>query len=501
MSNASGTDLFKEGALWVIHITIPPDAVAELRTNSRKYVAATVREGTNLFEKTGIHLKGSLGSFRNLDDKPALTLSFDKFVPGLRFHGLRRIYLNNSVEDPSYMNELLGGEIFRQAGIPAPRVAHARVNLNGRPLGLYVLKEGFTEDFLALYFRHPVGNLYDPGPGHDVDEALEKQLGNDPEDRRDLHALAAAAREPDLARRWQRLRNTLDVERFVTFMALELMIGHRDGYCLARNNFRVYHDVDSERLMFFPHGMDQLFGNARIPIELRMNGLVAKALMEIPQVRLNYRQHCALLLTNVLVAAKLTARVDATLTALRPALTVAEQAALDRETTALKERIAQRLQNVTRQLQDIPLEPLQFHDGVANLGNWRPIDAPEGGVLVRTNTIEGKHTLMIQAGPVTAASWRSKVLLPKGRYRFDGMLRTASVRPLGFGKNHGAALRAADFPAPRDHRLLGTQGWQKASASFEITNGEQEVDLMCELRASRGQAWFDLDSLRLVRTE
>ena len=45
--------------------------------------------------------------------------------------------------------------------------------------------------------------------------------------------------------------------------------GHRDGYCLARNNFRVYHDVDSGRFVFFPHGMDVLFGNPRAAIEPR----------------------------------------------------------------------------------------------------------------------------------------------------------------------------------------------------------------------------------------
>ena len=328
-SAAAGAALFTNGPLRVIQITIPPEAVAELRTNSRKYVAATIREGTNTFEPTGVHLKGSVGSFRKLDDKPGFTLSFDKFAPDLRFHGLRRIHLNNSVEDPSYMNELLGHEIFRQAGIPAPRVGHARVELNGRPLGLYVLKEGFTEDFLALHFRHPSGNLYDPGSGHDVDESLEKQLGDNPEDRSDLLALAAAACEPDLTGRWQRLRGTLDVDRFITFMALEMTIGHRDGYCLSRNNFRVYHDVDSGRLMFLPHGMDQLFGNARIPIEPRMNGLVARAVIEIPQGRQEYRQRCASLLTNVLIVSNLAARIDAALASLRPALTEAERSALD----------------------------------------------------------------------------------------------------------------------------------------------------------------------------
>src|SRR5262249_24800029 len=106
----------------------------------------------------GIHLKGSTGSFRSLDDKPAFTLNFDRFSRGTRFHGLRKIHLNNSVEDPSYLNEMIGSELFRAAGVPAPRVTHARVELNGTPLGLYVLKEGFTEDLAGRYFKRTDGN-------------------------------------------------------------------------------------------------------------------------------------------------------------------------------------------------------------------------------------------------------------------------------------------------------------------------------------------------------
>jgi hypothetical protein len=364
-----------------------------------------------------------------------------------------------------------------------------------------VLKEGFTEDFLGIYFRHPAGNLYEPGRGHDVDELLEKLLGDDVDNRSDLEALAAAALEPDPTRRWQRLRGILDVDRFLTFVALEITIGHRDGYCLARNNFRLYHDVDTGRMIFLPHGMDQLFGSARVPIEPRMNGLVARAIMETPRGRQEYRQRCASLLTNVLILSKLTARVDATLASLRPALSVTERTSLEREAAALKDRIAQRLQSVEQQLQEAPLELLRFENGVAALTNWRVFDAPAGGSLAHTNTPDKKQVLAIQAGPVTFASWRSKVLLPRGRYRFEGALRTEAVTPLGFGKNHGAALRVASFPASREQRLIGTQPWKGALVTFEVTNRTQEVELMCELRASQGQAWFDLDSLRVRRVE
>ncbi len=451
------------------------------------------------FPKVGIHLKGSTGSFRGLDGKPAFTISVDRFDASQRFHGLRKIHLNNSVEDSSYMNELLGGEMFRAAGVPASRVAHAIVEFNGRRLGLYVLKEGFTEDFLALYFRHTTGNLYDTGAGHDVDEDLKKDLSPNPEDRSDLEALAFAAQEPDLARRWQQLQRTLDVDRFVSFMAMEIMLGHRDGYCLAKNNFRVYHDVDSQRLMFFPHGMDVLFGNPRALIEPRMNGLVGRAVMETPEGRRAYRNRFLLLYTNAFSPEKLAAQIDRTLPHLSAAVTAAEATALSREAALLKDRIFSRARELEKLLQQAPLELLRFTDSQAQLSGWQPFDLPAGGSLAQTNAIDGKRSLMIAAGPVTSASWRAKVLLPPGRYRFECSVRVSSVAALSFGKNHGATLRVSGVPAPRPAGLLGNQPWKPMQVAFETTAREQEVDLICDLRASKGTAWFDLESLRLVR--
>ena len=169
-----GADLFANGAARQLRIEIAPAGLASLRRDPREFVRATVKEEGTIYDDVAVHLKGSIGSFREVDDKPALTLDFNRFDTRQRFHGLRRIHLNNSVEDPSYCNELLGSELFRAAGIPAPRVAHAVVTLNGRRLGLYVLKEGFTEDFLGCYFKQVGGNLYEPGEGHDVNQRLKR---------------------------------------------------------------------------------------------------------------------------------------------------------------------------------------------------------------------------------------------------------------------------------------------------------------------------------------
>lgn len=78
------------------------------------------------------------------------------------------------------------GELFRAAGVPATRACLALVELNGRKLGLYVLKEGFTKEFLGLFFQETGGNLYDGGFLRDIDQDLELDNAEEgPPDRSD----------------------------------------------------------------------------------------------------------------------------------------------------------------------------------------------------------------------------------------------------------------------------------------------------------------------------
>jgi len=146
----------------------------------RTNVLATVREGNNVYTNVAVHLKGHLGSFRPVDSKPAFTLNFDKNAKGQRFHGLQKIHLNNSVQDYSYVSEQISRELFLRAGIPAPRASHTTAELNGRPLGLYVLVEGWNKQFLKRFFKNPNGNLYDGGFGKDITYPLDATSGDEP---------------------------------------------------------------------------------------------------------------------------------------------------------------------------------------------------------------------------------------------------------------------------------------------------------------------------------
>jgi hypothetical protein len=494
-----GAELFTGDKVLAIRIEAASADLESLRKEPREFVSASVQSGQITCTNVAVHLKGRTGSFRGLDDKPALTLDFDKFATTRRFHGLSRIHLNNSVEDPGYVNEALGSELFRKAGVPAARVAHATVEFNGRKLGLYVLKEGFTREFLALHFRRTDGNLYENDPTDDDRAHMKRNSGSGPDGGADVQALLAAAAETDHARRWQRLGEMLDLDQFLTFMAVEIMAGHRDGYTLAANNYRLYFDPGVQRFAFIPHGMDQLFGRADLPLRANMGGPVARAIMETAIGRRLYLERAAVLLTNLFRVEVLTNHVEQLSARIRPALEGAaarEQADAARQ---LNERIVRRLAYLAKQLQEPELKPLEFTDGVARLPAWRAVDAPPGGGMEQAKAPDGKAALRIKAGPTTSASWRVKVLLAAGRYRFEGAAQTAGVKPMAFGKNKGAGLRVSVAKQSTPHQLVGDSPWTKSNIEFVLTAPETEVELLCELRASAGEAWFDVESLRLTR--
>ena len=312
-----------------------------MRREPRKDVPATLREGNQVWTNVSVHLKGAVGSFRSLDDKPSLTLNFDRSATAPAYHGLSQIHLNNSVEDPTFLNERIGSELFAAAGVPVPRVGWATLEMNGRNLGLYVLKEGFAPELLGLWFTNAAGSLYE-GSGHEVTEVLKWETGTGPENQADLDALARAVLEPEASQRWPRLEQTLDRERFLSFMAMEVLVCHRDGYCLALNNYRIYCDHKTGKALFLPHGMDQLFGRPDALIQPAMAGLVAQAVIDSPEGRLRYRQRLGLLLTNILEPAVLNQKIDQWSARLRTAVGFGRRGAYDREVAALKQRIVQR---------------------------------------------------------------------------------------------------------------------------------------------------------------
>jgi hypothetical protein len=213
------------------------------------------------------------------------------------------------------------------------------------------------------------GNLYDGGFLQDIEQDLDTNSGNNREDRSDLNQLREAIRELDPEIRAERLSEVLDVERFLTFVALEVMTCHWDGYALNRNNYRLFHNAETGRMVFMPHGMDQMFGVSRShpnsSIRPRMVGLVARASQSTPGWQEAYLERIAELRSSLFLEEKLTNRVHELASHIRPTLAaygldVAEQH--DAQVAHLCWRIVERARSISEQLnapeEELPRGPM-----------------------------------------------------------------------------------------------------------------------------------------------
>ena len=144
------------------NIVISDEEFAKLNANptAEVYVQAAVEIDGRRYEPVGVRYKGFFGMLRfcfqdgrQVCDKLSWKLKFNHYDPALRFHGLKRLNFHSMNSDETQMREVLSYQVFRDAGVAAPRAVHASLELNGEPLGLFALVEDIDDRFIADRFR------------------------------------------------------------------------------------------------------------------------------------------------------------------------------------------------------------------------------------------------------------------------------------------------------------------------------------------------------------
>ena len=301
------------------------------------------------------------------------------------------------------------------------------------------------------------------------------------------------------------------MDRFVTYCALQIMTWDWDGYVMNRNNYRIYHDLDTGKMVFFPHGMDQMFWEGGQPIipPGKFNGLVANRLLDTPQFKRLYRERFAEVFTNIFQIEMLTNRVTELASLIRPYTGNTND--YNGQANRIRDLILRQHANLEKRLTEPEPKPVIFVSGVAAITNWGiPLLPRDPASAIRDRVVlDGKHTLHIlttNKTTNTTASWRATMLLEKGEYRFEAVAKGAGIVPVTFTndlkKGMGAGIRLHASTAPRPNKLVGDASWQKLD--YALTNKTDfpvEMELLCELRAAAGEVWFDLDSLKLMKVK
>jgi hypothetical protein len=282
-ANPGAAFVFDESQIRTYELSLPDADWDQLNENAvaEQYVSATLTYEGQTIENIGMRFKGSFGSLyfcfqggQRVCDKLNLKLKFNEYVPGQRFYGLKRINLHAMEAEPSKMHDAIGYKLFRDKGVYAPRMAYARIVVNGESLGLYAAIEAIDGQFTRANFPEGgEGNLYkEIWPEHTSEApyiaALKTNEDESPSADKMLrfaNDLTAAGDDGFIAT----LSAWTDLEKFVDYMAVARLIDHWDGivgwYCSGgpcyNHNYYWYESSTEDKIWLVPWDLDHTFEN------------------------------------------------------------------------------------------------------------------------------------------------------------------------------------------------------------------------------------------------
>jgi hypothetical protein len=228
------------------------------------------------------------------------------------------------------------------------------------------------------------------------------------------------------------------------------------------------------------------------------NGLLVADLLSTPDERQAFRERVARLSQSVLDTEKIHARVEAAVARMLQARESVNPEVIQRQAALLQHRVEERVAHLRAELEgNRPKTPDFNSQGIAQLDGWTPKPDWNHSPL-KLATEDGQALLSIQAtNGYCFGSWRLALWLPAGRYRFEGVARTTAVMGLPSRTGSGAGVRI--LGNMRGMGVGGSQDWTPVGHRFTVPEGCEWVELIAELRAYQGLAWFDPTQFRLVR--
>jgi len=297
--------LFDPEVIREVRLTIPPESWDPINAEARPpgcvpftrtYHRGSVSFEGETYEDVGLHIKGGCGSARDLGQKASFKVKIDwddPLVEGCpddrKLLGQKHLTLNNNVQDRTAEHERLGYELYQAFGVPTPRAATVKLYVNDTYWGVYTHVESVDRRFLSRWFESNDGMLYegtywcDLTPDHVPptetddsycltrefkDDACTGELddGADPLTYTPLRDFVGRIAALPAGGFYPEIEEFFDFDTFLSQWAIESLMSHWDGYVFSiMNNYRVYHDVVTDRWSIIPTGIDQTFSGDQDP--------------------------------------------------------------------------------------------------------------------------------------------------------------------------------------------------------------------------------------------
>lgn len=306
-------------------------------------VSATIEIEGAKFNNIAVRYKGNSTYMASRGAlKRSLKIEFNEYTKGQKFLGLETLNLHSNVMDPSWMNETLSYQAFRDAGVPAPRTSFARVYLTvegkhqRQYLGLYSIVEEVDGDFEKSNFATKDGALFKPETrapfaylGDDwakYDKAYDPKGKITPQQSQrliDFTKLVTQASDADFA---AQATQYLDLENWARYMAVNVWLANMDSILAMGHNYYLYLHPKTQKISILPWDMDLSFGglgggtNLTIKQPWRGENRFLARLFALPAFQERYREHLSTLDKKTLSVARWNSEVDRLAQQLRDAV-------------------------------------------------------------------------------------------------------------------------------------------------------------------------------------
>jgi uncharacterized protein (TIGR03437 family) len=316
------------------------------------YREASIVWGQYKFDVIGVRFKGNSSYNGASTKKKPFRLKLNEFVKGQKIEGMASFGLSNGWNDPSFVRENAYYEMATKIGLPTPRSNFAALYVNDEYWGLYILGEIVNGDFLDHHFAKADqdGNLYkasDPGAnlaylGEDpaaYQRFFSKESNEDANDWTDLIELARIFEQTPAADLPSKLEDLVDVDSFLTALALDNLTVNTDSYVGMAQNYFLYRRASDKKWVWIPWDPSLAFGalgqGASTDLTLEWvqttagggfpgGGMgstgrpVATKLWENPQYKQRYREIYQRIVDRVFTPSTVIARMNALRDIIRP---------------------------------------------------------------------------------------------------------------------------------------------------------------------------------------
>jgi spore coat protein CotH len=241
------------------------------------YVHADLEFAGHAMRDVGVRYKGN-GTFMEARDslKRSFKINLNKYVKGQKLGDVATLTLQNNVTDASLMNEVLAYRLYRDAGVPAPRTAYARVfvtvpgKFDRQYFGLYSVSEAVDKPFAGRHFGTKRGAIFKP-----VTPSLFTDLGADwaayrqiydpktelyDEQKKAVMELSRFVTQTDDALFAARIGEFVDLPEFARFMAVMVYLSDLDGILGPGQNLYLHLHPKTGQFQFIPWDQDHSWG-------------------------------------------------------------------------------------------------------------------------------------------------------------------------------------------------------------------------------------------------